>query len=144
MVQLENKFQISYPELIIANRIRTPDGTILQSFHRHDYKEHWDENGLYYAVDGGTTYLKRVGPTDPGISYEEMSVHWGASHEEIRAAFAWGSYGKDGNQPIHFIFLKDMEDDHISAILRTQTLHVVIAQIFLNEQKYRVDQINSF
>ena len=32
----------------------------------------------------------------------------------------WGSYGKDGNQPRKEIFIKDLSDLHICAILETQ------------------------
>ena len=31
---------------IIINQIRTPDGTLLKSMHRHDYVEYTDKNGL--------------------------------------------------------------------------------------------------
>ena len=40
---------------LLANRWQTPDGTILWSKHRHDYVEHWDKNGEYYAIDGGAS-----------------------------------------------------------------------------------------
>lgn len=37
-----------------------------------------------------------------------------------REMFSWGSYGKDGKQPRKEIFIKDLSDLHISAILETQ------------------------
>jgi len=43
---------------IVLNRIKTPDGTILTSYHRHNYVSHID-NGELYAVDGGNDYLRR-------------------------------------------------------------------------------------
>ena len=37
---------------LIYNAIRTPDGTVLESRHKHDYQEYQDANGLEYMVDG--------------------------------------------------------------------------------------------
>ncbi len=54
---------------LIRNAIQTPDGTILESRHIHDYVCHTDKNGHYYAVDGGLSYLKRIGLAD----YIELS-----------------------------------------------------------------------
>lgn len=55
---------------IILNAIETPDGTVLISAHRHDYRSHTDANGTTYVVDGGTDYLKRGGKDD----YTELSI----------------------------------------------------------------------
>ena len=56
---------------IVLNAIETPDGTVLVSRHRHDYREHTDANGSTYAVDGGSDYLKRSGPRN----YAELSIY---------------------------------------------------------------------
>ena len=37
---------------LIANRIQTPDGTILWSRHRHDYLEYQDDNGETFELIG--------------------------------------------------------------------------------------------
>lgn len=104
---------------IVANRIRTPDGTILQSYHVHDYKTYLDKNGYTYMVDGGTEYLRRTIIDE--APHEELSVMVTDSHEDIRAAFHWGTRGKDGKQPLSWVALKDLDTDHIEAILDTQT-----------------------
>ena len=41
---------------LILSRIRTPDGTILTSYHQHDYVTHTDKNGETYMLDGGSEY----------------------------------------------------------------------------------------
>jgi len=104
---------------ILLNRIRTPDGTILTSYHRHDYKTHKDANGKTYMVDGGTTYLRRN--VHPDAPYEELSVEIEdgkePEHELVRNTLFWGTYGPKGDQPRKWVLLKDLDTDHIQAIL---------------------------
>ena len=123
-------------EKIVANRIRTPDGTILESMHRHDYVTYTDANGLEYMVDGGLDYLRRNVHDD--APYQELSVYADDPHELIREVFKWGTRGKDGNQPLKYVPLKDLTSDHIEAILETQA-HISghIQNIFLDELSFR-------
>ena len=123
---------------ILANRIMTPDGTILESMHRHDYKTYIDKNGLEYMVDGGLEYTRRIVHDD--APYIEMSVYNDDDHLTIREAFKWGTRGVDGKQPLTYLVLKDMATDHIEAILETQT-HITeeIRQVFIDELEYRYE-----
>jgi hypothetical protein len=41
------------------NSIKCPDGVILTSRHRHDFKSHKDKNGDTYINDGGIDYIKK-------------------------------------------------------------------------------------
>ena len=116
---------------IVANRIRTPDGTILESMHRHDYVTYTDANGKEYMVDGGLDYLRRNVHEDAPA--EELSVYSDAPHSVIREVFKWGTRGIDGKQPLKFVVLKDMTTDHIEAILETQNLPGYMRKIFLDE-----------
>ena len=121
---------------ILANRIRTPDGQLLQSYHRHDYKEYTDENGLEYMVDGGLSYLRRT--IQDSAPFEELSVYEDDDHIVIREAFHWGTYGINGDQPIQWKPLCVLEDSHIQAIIDTQhQLPEHIRKVFLDEQDYR-------
>jgi hypothetical protein len=101
--------------MMIRNAIRTPDGTILESNSRHDYKSHIDTtNGHTYIVDGGLDYRRR----SVGVPYEELSVSLDDSFEKVREALTWGSRGINGDQPLTQIRLCDMTTDHIRAVLR--------------------------
>ena len=119
--------------MILYNAIRTPDGTVIQSRSVHDYVTHKDANGKYYAGDGGLEYLRRVGSPD----YEELFLTDKDDFSKVREVVTWGTRGKDGRQPLTWIKLKDLADDHIQAILKTQKLQNHIYDTFIREQTYR-------
>jgi predicted phosphohydrolase len=123
---------------ILVNMIRTPDGTLLQSKHRHDYVTYFDKNGQEYMVDGGHDYLRRIVHDD--YPYEEMSLYEEDTIESLREYFVWGTRGKDGKQPLSWIKLKEMMSDHIEAILDTQT-HIsdAVRELFQRELNYRLE-----
>lgn len=121
---------------LLANRIITPDGTMLQSMNRHDFACHTDAiTGEVYFTDGGLTCIRRSVNIAPAIPADVWADD---PHEEIREAMHWGSYGKHGDQDLHYIAVKDLTDDHLAAILRTQLqvpTHVYVALV--NEKDYR-------
>lgn len=137
-LKTERSVSLKAEAKLLVNRIKTPDGTILTSRHRHDYVEHLDKNGKYYAVDGGTEYPRRVGNHD----FEDVSLYSDDLHEKLREAFAWGTYGKNGDDPFYHVPLRDMTSGHIEAILErhgdgTQKIKPEIEQLFLNELLHR-------
>ena len=122
---------------IIRNAIRCPDNTILESKHRHDYQSHVDAiTGETYNCDGGLDYFRgsinKVQPTFLHVTTDDP-------FELQREAFTWGSYGKNGDEPLYYIKLKDMEDEHILAILKTQTRidGTYVQELFMQEMDYR-------
>ncbi len=122
--------------VIVANMIRTPDGTILQSKHRYDYVTYVDKNGKEYMVDGGLAYLRRNVHDD--APYEEMSLYAHDDHGLVREHFHWGTRGLDGKQPIKWVALKDLETDHIEAIIETQShIYPEVLKLFLRERQLR-------
>lgn len=122
------------PKLVL-NRIRTPDGTILTSRHRHDYVTYTDKNGLEYMVDGGLDYASRhFHKYEP---YEELSVYDDAPFEEIRKAFSWGSYGKNGDEPLKWLALCEMTNEHIEAIMEGGFGNEYVRDFFEREMSYR-------
>jgi hypothetical protein len=124
-------------EQIVCNRIRTPDGTIIQSHHRHDYVTYTDYNGLEYMVDGGHDYLRRnVHDEEP---YVELSLTMDDPFEDIRRAFTWGTRGKDGKQPLTWVPLCQLATDHIIAILETQNLADYVTELMEKELEYRIE-----
>lgn len=100
---------------ILFNAIKTPDGTILSSRHRHDYVEYEDtKTGKLYGVDGGADYFRRIGDVS---DCEDLSITDKTPISEIRQKFHWGSYGVNGDEPLKMIRMLDMSNSHIKAIL---------------------------
>lgn len=121
---------------VLANVMITPDGTVLQSFSGHDYKVHNDKNGEQYMIDGGNSYYGRS-----SVNNEEPTRIFVTSEspfELIREWFHWGTRGKLGDQPLKMVALKDLEEDHIKAIIQTQT-HISsdVLRVFKSELSYR-------
>ena len=122
---------------LIYSAWKTPDGTILQSRHRHDYCEHFDAvSKEWYILDGGTDYIRcSVNEVPP----EDLTLYADDPHEKIREVFVWKSYGKNFSQPEGvYTLLKDLSCEHIEAILETQThLPEYMLEMFRNEQTFR-------
>lgn len=106
--------------LLIYNAIQTPDGTVLVSRYRHDYNSHKDKNGFTYSVDGGMSYVRRGFEVNSPNAKELSCYIPDTPFEEAVKLAAWGSYGKNGNEKLHYIPICDMETKHIEIILKTQ------------------------
>jgi hypothetical protein len=102
------------------NAIQTPDGTILDCLNNHDYHWHLDKvSGEHYMNDGLGWCVRR---SINAVEALDLSVTTADSFEKIRTALKWKSYGKNGEHPEGiYITLCNIEDDHLNAILRTQS-----------------------
>ncbi len=99
---------------LVYNAIRTPDGTLLVSRNRHDYKTHVDDNEEMYMLDGGLDYIRTSVNDEPA---ESLAVYLNDDFKDVRAVLEWGSRGVNGDEPLHYIKLSSMETDHIIAVL---------------------------
>ena len=121
---------------IVYNAIRTPDGTVLESRHVYDYKTHTDKNGEVYMVDGGLEYLRRS--YNENFPAEELSVYLEDGQEVVREVATWGSYGKNGDEPLKYILIKDMTEEHIQNCLNNcYRMHPHYKEAFENELQWR-------
>lgn len=107
---------------IIYSGMITPDGTLLQSLHVHDYQLHTDKNGKKYMLDGGTDYVRC------SVNGDELMVTlltW-SPIESVRGYFPrWNNRNKE------WILLKDIPDDWLENIISDY-----IAGIYLMPDKF--------
>ena len=120
---------------LIKNSIRTPDGTLLTSRHRHDYQSHKDtKSNEIYICDGGTSYLRR---SINEVPYEDLSVYSDDPFEILRENITWGNYGKNGDEPLQYKPISNMSSNHINAILSNCKVVDYLKEIFEKEMAYR-------
>jgi len=133
-------------KILIANRIQTPDGTILHSKHRHDFVCHIDKiNGEKYCLDGGNYYQKISFGKNPPIYCPIFSTD---DFEEVRKVMLKGTYGKNGDKPLHYISLCEMSEEWIFNVIKClreiskvgvydETIQKVYLELYYAELDYR-------
>jgi len=99
---------------LIRNALMTPDGTVIESRHRHDYVTYTDANGETYMVDGGLAYIRT---SVNNIPAKDMCLYDDEPHAVHRDVLTWGTYGKNGDQPKQFKKISEMTSNHIIAVL---------------------------
>lgn len=124
---------------LVYNALQTPDGTIITSQNRHDYKTYLDANGKTYMIDGGLDYVRCSANGD-----EIYHCVWDDDpYDKIREAVEWGTFGINGDQPLKYLKLCNMETAHIEACLETQkNMYPQIREAFKNEIEYRKEKSN--
>lgn len=121
---------------IVYNALQTPDGSILESNHVHDYRGYTDSNGKYYMVDGGHQYIRR------SINGDEidLTVYDDDDFEKVRQVFRWGkNYDAEGNMldKTEWVRLQDITDDHLDALTLYDKAPTWIRRLFITEKQYR-------
>lgn len=112
-MELKEAQEKEEPELLV-NSIKTPDGTILTSHHRHDYVCHEDAvTGTRYCLDGGDFYRRIL----PGGIYQDLSVYSDDPFEKIRESLSRLGRGKNFDQPAKWYALKDMNDNWLAELI---------------------------
>ena len=90
-------------------------GEVLVSRYRHDYVMCTCDNKT--MLDGGNDY-QRFGGKDIRLVDLSGTIYLTDSFEKCRLAPIWGDYGKDGNQPVKYISVSEMETDRLESIIQ--------------------------
>jgi hypothetical protein len=108
MNKKETERQIVYNGLLCKACSKT-----IVSRHRHDYNTCGCSNEA--SIDGGLTYLHYGAENFDLI--ELITVYADDPFEKVRQHATRGSRGKSGKEPLVWIKLSEMTDEHLAAVL---------------------------
>lgn len=85
--------------------------------------------------------LINLGLVEDGIRTWNLELtDYGLTHEYIRGIQTWGTNGKGGREDYKELYIKDLEEDHIKAIIKTQThISEALEKVLKDELKFRED-----
>lgn len=105
---------------IILNSVECLNcGEVLISHHRHDFKECGCENGT--CVDGGDAYL-RYGGKDMSL-VKSVAVFSDEPFTTIRENLYRGTYGKNGDEPLRYVKLSEINDEWLDNLIEYEETH---------------------
>lgn len=113
--------------------------TEIISYHRHDFKKCNCEDDQHSVwVDGGLDYTRTTWGNF--ADYEDRTVYDDGNHKTRRNNMYWGvNYNKDGKRypQTRWTLIKDLNTEHIKAILEIPVIDDFYREVFENELKHR-------
>jgi len=121
---------------LVANKWRTPDGTLLWSKYTHDFVAHNDKNGDYYFVDGGNDYIRMSSNKEPMVS---ECVYSDDSFELVRKCVFRGTFAMDrkkGFKRRAWMPISNMSDAHLCNCIIDSIGQRIVDRYKLNTHMY--------
>jgi hypothetical protein len=128
---------------IIQNAIRIKEtGEFLVSQTRHNFVQYTARPSFLQTkaddpdavadrvyIDGGLDYIRR-GFGGQGVPHEEWSLCSEHDFEsEICQKLLWGTRGKDGKSPQTWKLIRDLDTDHLGALLDYAPMSAVVKRV---------------
>lgn len=98
---------------VLISRMMTPDGTVLESLHVHDYVTHTDANGEVYMLDGGCEYTRSSVNDEPAT---DVSICSDSPFPLIRRRVRRGTFDREGRRIWKPVC--ELSDSHLRNILK--------------------------
>lgn len=103
---------------LVYSALVTPDGTLLESLHRLDYREHFDKNKKKYYLNGGLDFAIASNWGDEKF----IRVYADEDYERVRQYAFRICRGEDGNRgPFVRVILAKLTDIHLESVIRHLT-----------------------
>jgi hypothetical protein len=79
-------------------------------------------------VDGGHEYIRCSYGTIPNM-FEDLTLNDTSPLKEKVDKMVWGTYGKNGDEPLKWVKLNECTTDHLSAILENARPNLEIQRV---------------
>lgn len=125
-------------QIVLSTATCKKCGDVLISRHRHDYVMCGCDNKT--MLDGGTEYQRFGGKV---LKYVDLSgtIYLSDGFEKCRTAPIWGSYGKDGTEPVKYMSVSEMDTEHLGAVIKEMGPRIEKWRLDLMKQELE-DRIN--
>lgn len=108
------------------------NGIWYKSDHVHDYVSIPVGNGWTF-IDGGTEYRRTSMNFSKLEGFEEWSLYESSPYDQVKKRLLWGTYGISGKDPLRWVPLCHCSNDHLNAILNTQSHISPLYRTIINE-----------
>lgn len=105
---MKNKIMNFFQKKLLVSRIQTPDGTILTSYYRHNYVQHYDKNNKIYFLDGGKDY--QIYSIYDDFPAKNVSIYTNSKFKEIRKYYSRGTRGINSKEQFKYVPLYQMSN----------------------------------
>jgi len=125
---------------IIQNAVYVPEyDRFYKSSYRHDHVVIQFDDGREYFIDGGNDYFRYTADAELEKRIVRYTLTTDDSLYTIVNNLLWGTRGKNGDGPLHYVRLVECETDHLEAILKKyegiiNPIHDMVIKLILNER----------
>lgn len=110
---------------VLFSYVKCPDGTEL--VYRGEEVCHFDNSGILYS-------LKGLVCTPP---LKVHRIYLDSPHRVLRKYCVWGNRGLEGRDPLQFVPVRELDTDHIEAIIRGGYGGDYMLNVLSTELEYR-------
>lgn len=111
-----------------------------KSSHRWDYVSIDLPDGGQTFIDGGDDYRRTSVNFNHVEGFEDWVLYENDLIEKVKERLLWGTYGKNGTDPLRWVPLSQCSTEHLYAILNTQhhisDLFRVVIEEILKDRGY--------
>lgn len=68
---------------------------------------------------------------------ELIKIHYDPENHKANRLAVWGTFGENGTEPLKYVAIKDMTENHIKAVLKTQHQAGLTIKAIMKEELFQ-------